>query len=163
MGFPRRLLHDGEETLVELRPHWTSFAGSALVLVAALVALNALAAATAPDLLQLLAAAGTLVALARFVVRYVRWASTTFVLTDQRLVHRHGVLSRETLEIPLDRLHAVRYRRSALGRLLRYGDVVVESGGEQGDHRHEIPRLPRPVFVQREISRRLADRQHRGA
>ncbi len=156
MAFPPRLLHDGEETVVDVRPHWTSFSGAALSLVGALAVLNALSAAEAHDLLQLLSAGATLVALARFVARYLRWASTSFVVTDQRLVHRAGVLTKEIVEIPLDRVQAVRFRRSVLGRLLGYGDLLVESGGERGDHRHPVARLPDPVAVQREISRQLA-------
>ena len=161
MAFPPRLLHAGEETVVDVRPHWTSFAGPALVLVGALAVLNALSAAGAHDLLQLLAAAATLVALARFVVRYVRWATTSFVVTDQRLVQREGVLAKETVEIPLDRVDAVRLRRSVLGRLLGYGDLMVESGGERGERRHPVARLPDPVAVQREISRQLTGHRRR--
>lgn len=159
MAFPARLLHDGEEVVLDARLHWTRFAGPAAVLAAMLALLVALAAIGAPEVLQVAAGAVTLVALARFVVGYVRWASTSVVLTDRRLIHRQGVVAKEDVEIPLHRVHSVCYRRPLLGQLLRYGDLVVYLGGGQDVQHHRIERIARPVVVQREISRQLAARE----
>ena len=155
MAFPSKLLHDGEKVVVDVRAHWTGFARAAVVLAAALVGLSALAGADAPELLQLLAAVATLVALGRFVLAYARWASTTLAVTDERLVHRHGVLSKEIVEIPLDRVSAVACRRSVLGRLLRYGDLVVDSGGDDRHRRQRFGPIPRPEAVLHALSRLL--------
>ena len=160
MRRPARVLHEGEEVVLDVRPHWTAFAPSATVLSAALGLLIASSFAGAPELLQVVLAGATLVALGRFVVGYARWASASVVLTDRRLVHRHGVLAREEVEIALDRVHAVELRRTLAGRLLGYGDVVVRSGGEHGEP-HAIERLARPRRVQAEVSRRLADGDRR--
>ena len=43
MAFPRRLLNEGEEVILDLRPHWSFFVGRALVLVLAVAALVAAA------------------------------------------------------------------------------------------------------------------------
>ncbi|MBW3573637.1 MAG: PH domain-containing protein [Actinobacteria bacterium] len=155
MAFPSRLLHDGEELIVDVRLHWSHFAGPAGGLAAMLALLVTLSVGSAPELLQLLAAMATLVALARFVVRYARWASTHVVLTDRRVVHRHGVVAKEGVEIPLDHVHAVSYRRPLMGRLLRYGDLVVRSGGRHGEVLHRIPRISRPMWVQCQITEQL--------
>ena len=144
--------------MVDVRLHWSHFAGPAAGLAAMLALIVALAAASAPELLQLLAATATLVALARFVVRYARWASTNVVLTDQRVVHRHGVVVKEGVEIPLDHVHAVSYRRPLMGQILGYGDLVVRSSGGHGELLHRIPRISRPVLVQRQITEQLARR-----
>lgn len=160
MAFPARLLREGEEVVIDLRPHWTLFAPAASVLAAALATLVALAAVAAPEVLQVLAAVTTLLALARFVVGYSRWASTNLVVTAERLIHRRGVWAKEGVEIPLHRVHAVRCRRSVLGRVLRYGEVVVEAGTEHGANRHGFGPVPRPVAVQREISRLVGEQAH---
>ncbi len=36
MAFPRRYLNDGEEVILDLRPHWAFLAGPAVMLVAGL-------------------------------------------------------------------------------------------------------------------------------
>lgn len=159
MAFPSRLLNQGEEMILDLKPHWSFFALPALVLVAALGVLIGLSAAGWPDWLQLAAAAATLVALVRFVVRYARWASTNFVVTSDRLVHRKGIVAKEGIEIPLERVNTVFFRQSVLERMLRCGDLVIESGGERG--RQAFSDIPRPSVVQNEIYRQIEDNQHR--
>jgi membrane protein YdbS with pleckstrin-like domain len=159
MAFPSRLLNQGETKVLDLRPHWSSFAVPATVLAAALGVLVALSAAGWPEWLQVVAAVATLVALARFALRYARWASTNFVVTSDRLIHRKGIVAKEGIEIPLERVNTVFFRQSVLERVLRCGDLVIESGGERG--RQAFSDIPRPSLVQNEIYRQIEDNHDR--
>ncbi len=159
MAFPSRLLNQGEEMILDLRPHWSFFALPAIVLVVALGVLLALSAAGWPEWLQVVAAVATLAALVRFVIRYARWASTNFVITSDRLIHRRGVIAKEGIEIPLERVNTVFFRQSVLERVLRCGDLVIESGGERG--RQAFSDIPRPSLVQNKIYRQIEDNQQR--
>ncbi|CAN5857319.1 hypothetical protein BH23ACT1_BH23ACT1_00390 [soil metagenome] len=159
MAFPSRLLNQGEEMILDLRPHWSFFALPAIVLVVALGGLLALSAAGWPEWLQVVTAVATLVALVRFVLRYARWASTNFVITSDRLIHRRGVIAKEGIEIPLERVNTVFFRQSVLERVLRCGDLVIESGGERG--RQAFSDIPRPSLVQNKIYRQIEDNQQR--
>ena len=159
MAFPSRLLNQGEEMILDLRPHWSFFALPAIVLVVTLGVLLALSAAGWPEWLQVGAAVATLAALVRFVLRYARWASTNFVITSDRLIHRRGVIAKEGIEIPLERVNTVFFRQSVLERVLRCGDLVIESGGERG--RQAFSDIPRPSLVQNEIYRQIEDNQQR--
>ncbi len=159
MAFPSRLLNEGETKVLDLRPHWSYFARPALVLVAALGLLFVLSAAGWPEWLQVVAAVATLAALVRFALRYARWASTNFVVTSDRLIHRKGIVAKEGIEIPLERVNTVFFRQSMLERMLRCGDLVIESGGERG--RQAFSDIPRPSLVQNEIYRQIEDNQQR--
>ena len=159
MAFPSRLLNDDEEIVLDLRPHWSFFALPAIALVAAVSLLVALSAARWHELLQILAAVVTLVALVRFVVRYSRWATTNFVVTSDRLIHRRGIVAKEGIEIPLERVNTVFFRQSVLERALRCGDLVIESGGERG--RQAFGDIPRPSSVQNEIYHQIEGNQGR--
>jgi len=158
--FPRRLLNDHEEVVLDLRPHWWGLSGPALALVgclaAAVVASVAVhGAAHDPAVIALLAL--VLAALWWFVRRYLRWATTNLVLTTDRLVFRSGVLSKQGRELPLDRVDDVTFHQSLFERLLGAGDLIVESGGDRG--RQVFSRIPRPARVQNEIWRQVsADR-----
>lgn len=153
MAFPRRLLHDGEEVVLDLRPHWSSLGAPSVGLIAALSSLVTLAALPAPEWLQLLAGALTLVALARFVLRYLRWAGTSFLVTTDRLVHRRGMLAKEGMEIPLEGVNTVLFRQSLRERLMRCGDLVIDSGGEGG--RQSFSDIPHPSRVQAAIHEQM--------
>jgi uncharacterized membrane protein YdbT with pleckstrin-like domain len=157
VAFPRRLLNEGEEVILDLRPHWSFFLGRALVLILAVAALIAVAVIGAADWLLVVVGVLVLVALARVVTRYAVWTTSEFVVTTDRLVLRSGVVSKRGIEIPLERVNTVFFSQRLRERLLRYGDLVVESGGERG--RQVISDVPHPERVQSVIHGAMEDEE----
>lgn len=164
MPFPRRLLTEDEEVVVELRPHW-EFLGWPLVAAVAVVVLAITVVATFPDapvaVLYLLLALVTCSAL-WLAARLVRWFATSLVVTTSRIVQRSGVFSRSGLELRLERVNQLSYHQSIPGRILRAGELHVEMGGETGvvvfDH------VPRPAAVQSVVTEQIdAFHHHPGA
>ncbi|HVB27196.1 MAG TPA: PH domain-containing protein [Mycobacteriales bacterium] len=158
MAFPQRLLADGEEVVLDLHPHWKELLGplAALPVVVGAVSYGVFAM---PDGRwhrigqYVVLAAGLLVLVVRSLVPWLRWRTTSFVLTTARLVIRQGVLSRTGRDIPLTRVNDVSYRHGPLQRLLRCGTLVVESAGERGQI--VLADVPRVETVQRELYRRV--------
>lgn len=161
MAFPRKLLNEGEEVVVDLRPHWLFLAkpvgALVLVIVVAIIAVNQ----HAPRLVKwaLLALLG--VAVVWSLIRYAKWATTNFTVTTDRIVHRTGVLAKHGREIPLDRLNDISYRQSFFERLVGIGDLLVESAGERGQE--TFPDLPKPGLLQNEIYRQIEAQKNRMA
>jgi len=152
MGFPRKYLNDGEEIILDLRPHWVFLVGPALALTAALV-LAVWVATVNVDFVIYPALALAIVALLFFLVRYAQWVTTDFVLTTDRLIYRKGVVSRQGKEIPLERLNDVSYHQSLFQRVLGAGDLLVESGGERGQS--QFGSFAHPQDTQNEIHRAI--------
>ena len=146
-------MNPGEEVVLDLRPHWRFFLRPALLLVLAIAGFVVGAVLDLPEGVQVALAAVTLAALCWFVVRYARWATTSFVVTTDRLIHRSGVLATRGIEIPLENVQTVFSSQSLLERLLRCGDLVIESGGERG--RQAFSDISRPSLVQNEIHRQI--------
>jgi uncharacterized membrane protein YdbT with pleckstrin-like domain len=155
--FPRRLLFEGEEVVRDLRPHWWFFAGPAGLLAASLVVLVCVAAAFDQSWLTLAAAGVVVAALAWFVGRYLKWATTNFVITTDRVVFRSGVIAKRGIEIPLERINTVFSHQRILDRILRNGDLTIESGGERGTE--TFFHIPTPAEVQNEIYLQLEHNQ----
>ena len=158
MAFPERLLGEDEELVYDLRPHWWTLVGPGLL--AALV----VAAATVAGLLVpagdlqgparlLLAAIAVVVLLVVLTGRVLRWATTHFVLTSERLIFRSGVVAKYGREIPLERINDVTFSQSLLERLIGAGDLMIESAGEHGQSKFEDIR--HPEAVQLEIYRQM--------
>ncbi len=142
MAYPRRLLTDGEEVVREFRPHWRLLVIP--VFWASLgIGLVAITWSYAPevDIFDWVVTGLVVVAAMRYVFYpFISWWFTTYVLTNERLIRRSGVLSRAGLEIPLENINDVRFSQSIFERILRSGDVLVESAGEQGQSRFaDIP------------------------
>lgn len=151
MRYPRRLLTDDEEVLAQFRPHWR-------VLVAPLLWAMLLAAAGGVALAALEPPMGAWVAAGAVPLwlllsgrAVVRWWSTTYVLTTERIIVRRGVLARSGTEIPLENIVNVLYAQRLLERLLGYGDLLIESAGSQGQSR--LADIPDPQGMQAEIYR----------
>ena len=153
MAFPKKYLNDGEEIILDLRPHWFFLFGPALALVAALALAIWVSQAIDSDFALFPALALAVVALLFFLVRYAQWLTTDFVLTTDRLIYRKGVMSRQGREIPLERLNDVSYHQTLFQRMLGAGDLLVESGGERGQE--QFGNFAHPQDTQNEIHRAI--------
>ncbi len=134
MAYPRRLLTDGEEVVREFRPHWRLLVIPVLwVLLGIAVVVVTWKYAPENDALDWIVTGAVVVGSLRLVFYpFISWWFTSYVLTNERLIRRSGVLSRAGLEMPLENINDVRFTQSVFERVLRSGDVVVESAGEKG-------------------------------
>ena len=73
------------------------------------------------------------------IVRYLKWVTTNFVITNDRIIFRQGVIAKSGIEIPLDRVNNVNFNQSIFERMLGAGDLLIESGGEDGQRTDEQP------------------------
>lgn len=130
MSYPREFLNDDEEVVLDRHPHW-SFMVGAVAMVVMSVIVTGLIAFISPGFgwVGLIA---VLFALLGALGRYIRWRCLEFVVTTDRIIVRQGVLSKHGLEIPLDRVMNISFHQSVWERMLRAGDLVVESAGESG-------------------------------
>ena len=144
MPFPRKLLNEGEDIVLELHPHWWYFARPVTGVVFAVVA--AIALWDMHDVLRLVLLALVLLALLWLGVVYAKWSTTNVVVTTDRLIHRVGVLGKRGKEIPLERVNDIAVHQTFFERLIGAGDVTIESGGERGQQ--VFTDIRKPFLVQ---------------
>jgi uncharacterized membrane protein YdbT with pleckstrin-like domain len=166
VAFPERLLSEDEELIYDLRPHWLTLVVPVLLTVAVVVAVGAAwVVMPAGDLQQparlAVGVVGLAVLLATVVGRVLRWATTHFVLTTERLIFRSGVVAKFGREIPLERINDVTFSQSLFERLIGAGDLLLESAGEHGQSRFSNVRDPEAV--QLEIYRQMEANDRRRA
>ncbi|HZY70112.1 MAG TPA: PH domain-containing protein [Thermoplasmata archaeon] len=70
-----------------------------------------------------------IVSLLWLIVRYVRWISTVYGVTTNRVIVQSGIVGRDFDEIPVTQVRGVDVRQSAGQRILGYGTVRVSSEG----------------------------------
>lgn len=158
MAFPTKYLNEGEEVILDLRPHWWRVFPASLGLGAA-VLIGIIALVYDSSFARILAGLLVLVALGHFVQRYIRWTSENFVVTSERVIYRTGVVAKSGVEIPLDRINTVFFNQSLFERILGAGDLGVESAGEGGQQTFEAVR--KPNLVQQEIYRAMEAAENR--
>jgi len=153
MPYPQDVLHANEELVLDLHPHWWYLASSLVGLAAAVVVGIAALALEWPDAVRLLMAVLVVGTLIWFVERYIRWISTHFVLTSDRVIYRSGVIAKEGIEIPLERINTIFFRQRIFERMLGLGDLEIESASKEGSQRFDDIR--RPDEVQNEIYQQM--------
>lgn len=150
-GLERYLL-PSERRIVAVRRHWAQLCEPALSLLAGLVALvwidHALGSRLSP--LRDLLLAGVLLVAARLVWRALQWREDWFVVTDRRLLVRSGLITRRISMMPLIKVTDLSFARPPVGRLLGYGEIVIESAGQDQALRR-IQHLPNPDRLYLEI------------
>jgi uncharacterized membrane protein YdbT with pleckstrin-like domain len=147
MTFAKKNLNPDETVALDMHPHWWYFAGPAVSLVVVIILGGILAwgadiSGTGGDVLKVLVIALLIIAALWLVVRYLKWITTYFVITSHRLIFRTGVLGKSGIEIPLERINNVNFHQSILERIIGAGDLLIESGGEDGQSRYTDIRHP---------------------
>jgi uncharacterized membrane protein YdbT with pleckstrin-like domain len=159
MPFPRRLLNDGEEIILDRNPHALALIGPVALLVVGAVAGGLVAKYVNPgdgDVNGWINWATLIVpaiALGRFIAKFIRWRTTNFVVTTDRLVYRHGVIAKKGMEIPLERINNISSSQTIFERLIGSGDLLIESGGENGQQR--FTDVKKPFEVQATIYKQI--------
>jgi uncharacterized membrane protein YdbT with pleckstrin-like domain len=128
------ILQPGERVLYSTNAHWIFFLPSiGLWIVAGVfLALSGMVPAGSPLMLVCwsMAAIVALIALYKTVTAWFhRWTTETDV-TNLRVVHKTGFISRKTFEMSLDKVESVDVNQSILGRMFDYGDVTIMGVGE---------------------------------
>ena len=59
----------------------------------------------------------------------IRLQTTELVLTDRRIITKRGLVSRDTVEMNLNKVESLHVNQSLMGRILNYGDVTVVGTG----------------------------------
>ncbi len=153
MPFPRHLLTDDEELVLDLRPHWWYLAAPGAVLGVGVLFGIASLVRDWYGIVDVAVGLWVLAALVWFGVMYLRWTTTNFVVTSERVISRSGIVAKQGIEIPLDRINTVFFNQSLFERVIGAGDLGIESAGEGG--RQTFTDIRRPNLVQNEIYRQV--------
>lgn len=158
--------HDGEQTLLTAKPtRYIAFHYYVLMLVSLILApliflhiwyfdlvpATQLGPVTLRDIL---AALLLLLALYSLLRAELKRATTFYIITDNKIIRRDGILSRNTQMMPYTMLNRVDLTQSFGQRLLHIGSVLVDTG----DDRMSIDHVAHPERIQQLLSARIGRR-----
>ena len=164
MPYPKRLLQDDEVVSLDLRPHWWFFGKQILSGVPLLVAFFLVLALTDGGLRTFFVYAWIallVVWLGWLVIKYFDWTFTYFVVSNERVIFRTGVIAKRGVEIPLARINNINFSQSVWERVIGAGDLSIESAGRDGQSTFSDVR--HPDGVQQEIYRVMEEHERRRA
>jgi uncharacterized membrane protein YdbT with pleckstrin-like domain len=155
VGYPENVLAKGEQVVLHHHPHWKRLIWPVLILLLA-TGLAALGSGfvnsthwdpvaknqVAKNVIYGVVWGVWLVIVGWLTVwPFLSWLTTNFVVTNRRVMYRHGVLTRSGIDIPLGRINSVEFRDKLSERMFRTGTLIIESASQDPLEFHEIPRL----------------------
>ncbi|HWB36955.1 MAG TPA: PH domain-containing protein [Rugosimonospora sp.] len=138
MGFPEDVLTKDEKVEIHLHPHWKALFWPVVLAVLVVIGLGVagffMVPAGGATLIGFyaLAVVGLVLIIWLTVAPWIRWRTTHYVFTNERVIMRTGVFSRQGRDIPLNRVNDVSFQHNFFERILGCGTLTIESAGERG-------------------------------
>lgn len=157
MGISPKLLSDGERVIVSTRTHWKALVLPSLVFIVtvgvASFLIAVLPSGDAHDILMWLVIAGAVLVIGWFSLRpLLVWLSSSYTITNKRLITRAGVITRTGRDIPLYRINDVSHEKNLLDRILGCGTLVISAASEQGQSvLRDVPRVEQLQLLLHEL------------
>ncbi len=157
MPFPKNLLIEGETLVLDLRPHPIQLALPTLYTIVVTVAAGFLASWI--DSPWWLWPAIWVVAMLFYPVpRLIRWLTSNFAVTSERVIHRQGWIAKRSMEIPLEAINDVRFEQGIFDRIVGAGTLRISSASEFGTNSFDDIRHPeevqKTIYHQGEINKK---------
>ncbi|HEX2294824.1 MAG TPA: PH domain-containing protein [Actinomycetota bacterium] len=131
---PGRYLAADESVVLQARRHVAVLARPALAALGAIALALFVGLIVSPgdggDLLDTLGGLFALWFLLRFLWRAWEWWVDRIFVTEKRIFEVSGLLTRKVASMPLGNLTDMTYQRSLWGRILGYGELIVETAGQ---------------------------------
>jgi uncharacterized membrane protein YdbT with pleckstrin-like domain len=152
VGYPENVLAADEHVVLHRHPHWKRLISAVLVLivvtgvaafVGAVVAQTHWNPAAKNVILAVVGAIWLVIIGWLSLWPFLNWLTTHFVITDRRVMFRHGLLTRSGIDIPLARINSVEFRHGLIDRMMRTGTLIIESASQDPLEFHDIPRVER--------------------
>ncbi|WP_372492362.1 MULTISPECIES: PH domain-containing protein [Actinomadura] len=92
-----------------------------------------------------------LIAIGYLVWKLIAWSVEFFLVTEHRVMLVSGILNRNVAMMPLAKVTDIALERSVAGRMLGYGEFVMESAGQKQALRN-VGFMPYPEQLYLEVS-----------
>lgn len=126
MSYYEKVLQPGETVRFVGHLHWMIFR-KAIVWSVCMLALGVVGAGYSPNpqFTPLFFLVPVLLSVVAFVPALVRRATTEIVITDKRIIHKVGFISRRTEEMNMTKVETVDVRQGLGSRVFGYGTVLI--------------------------------------
>lgn len=133
MVISQKLLNPGEKIVVSTRTHPKALILPILTLVVLLAAGVAFSVFVDNGTARLVAwLLVLLLVLWRVLWPFLDWLTSSYTITDRRLITRNGIITRRGHDIPLGRISDVAYELDLIDRVLGCGTLVISDASTHG-------------------------------
>ena len=81
-------------------------------------------------------------------MQYLTYISTELAFTNKRIIAKFGFISRETIELGINKVETVRVSQGVIGRIFNYGSIIIAGAGAS---QAPIPYISNPMKFRSEV------------
>jgi uncharacterized membrane protein YdbT with pleckstrin-like domain len=168
MAYPDNVLTPGEQVVIHKHPHWKMLILPVLIFLVVVGGAAYLAGLLGKQSWHLvawivIAAVAVVLAVWLTIIPFLRWRTTHFIVTTDRVMAREGVLNRTGLDIPLSRINSVRFVHGLIDRIWGAGTLIIESASDDPLEFDDIPQVERVhALLYREVDDTDEEFRHPG-
>jgi uncharacterized membrane protein YdbT with pleckstrin-like domain len=160
VAYPEELLSHNEQVIVHSHPHFKMLIRPLLWLLVTLAAgvwlatvAGGLAAPWHNITLIAIGVVGVVLICWLFLAPLIRWRTTHFIVTTDRLIAREGVVKRTGIDIPMTRINSVQFEHGLVDRIFGCGTLIIESASDEPLRFDDIPEVERVhTVIYREVN-----------
>lgn len=143
MSYIDQTLLTNETVRYRAAVHWWTFMGPLTFLIPGLI-LSGFSSSSFSILGYVLIGLGIF----GLINRYIERRFAEFVVTNKRVVFKLGFIRRDVVELQLDKAEAIAFQETFLGRIFRFGTIVVTTGGATNVYKY----VKNPLAFRRAVS-----------
>lgn len=140
LGTDERILRHMHEHIKKILPN---IIAAILVLAASITGLIFMPDSATPWGQWIVAIVGIVLLIIIFFIPWLHWITTTFTITNRRIITRRGIFNKTGHDIPLSRISNVSYEHSFVDRILGCGTLMLETSADSPLRLKDIPRVER--------------------
>ena len=81
-----------------------------------------------------------------WLVAFVRYKTTELAVTNKRVIAKFGFISRQTIELNINKVESIQVNQGILGRIFNFGSLVISGAGNP---QAPIPGISDPMTFRR--------------
>lgn len=143
MALDKNQLGRDEVVIASMHTHVKALLGPALILILLGAGLGASIAMVPPEWQPWATYVAVAVALVLFLflvlIPFLRWVTSSYTITDRRIITRRGIINKLGHDLPLRRINNVNYERSLTDRMLGCGTLILETAAGQPLRLPDVP------------------------
>jgi uncharacterized membrane protein YdbT with pleckstrin-like domain len=81
-----------------------------------------------------------------WLVAFIRYKTTELAVTNKRIIAKFGFISRQTIELNINKVESIQVNQGILGRVFNFGSLIVSGAGNP---QAPIPGISDPMSFRR--------------
>ncbi len=95
-------------------------------------------------------------ALVVFGLIYLYQKSTKYVVTNMRIINRHGIISEDVKSLSFNHITSLRVKQGIIGKIFNFGSIYVDTSGSGVDVDFEWDYVINPIALKNKIEERIS-------